>query len=177
MTDPSPSAARPLRPTPTPPVPLPPTLTAKTALADEPAAGRWNTHKLGLRIGADALAAGSAGALVAPVITMIDKGIIENASGRDTLGGSLRSSARELLTRPWRFVGSRPFALIFVSGLPFFFWLLVSCVLEEGGGGIPGMRQWSGWFVQIRKPSSPVQDAGKTNPAPHRVLPTKAHPS
>jgi hypothetical protein len=74
----------------------------------------WNTSKLGLRVGADALSAGAAGALVAPIITMIDKAIIENASGRNSLGDSLKQSARELLLRPHRFIGSKPFALIFV---------------------------------------------------------------
>lgn len=74
----------------------------------------WNTSKLGLRVGVDALSAGAAGALVAPIITMIDKGIIENASGRNSLGDSLKQSARELLLRPHRFIGSKPFALIFV---------------------------------------------------------------
>lgn len=34
---------------------------------------RWNTRHLSQRIGADALAAGCAGVLVAPVITVIDK--------------------------------------------------------------------------------------------------------
>jgi len=33
----------------------------------------WNTSKLGLRLGADAASALAAGALVAPIITMIDK--------------------------------------------------------------------------------------------------------
>ncbi len=73
----------------------------------------WNTSKLGLRIGVDALSAGAAGILVAPIITMIDKGIIENASGRDTLGVSLKKSAVELLAKPHRFITSKPFALIF----------------------------------------------------------------
>lgn len=79
-----------------------------------PSTTQWNTNKLGLRLGSDALAASAAGALVAPLITMIDKGIIENASGRNTLGDSLRTSARELLLKPHRFLGSRPFVLIFV---------------------------------------------------------------
>jgi hypothetical protein len=74
----------------------------------------WNTNKLGLRLGSDALAAGAAGALVAPIITMIDKGIIENASGRNTLGESLKKSARELLLKPHRFITGKPFVLIFV---------------------------------------------------------------
>lgn len=75
---------------------------------------QWNTERLGLRLGSDAIAAGAAGALVAPVITMIDKGIIENASGRNTLGESLKKSAREMLVKPHRFIGSKPFVLIFV---------------------------------------------------------------
>lgn len=33
----------------------------------------WNTHNLGLRLAADAAAAATAGVLVAPLITMIDK--------------------------------------------------------------------------------------------------------
>lgn len=98
------------------PLPLPvsnPTMT--TATKDATGNREWNTSKLGLRVGVDALSAGAAGALVAPVITMIDKGIIENASGRNTLGDSLRQSARELLLRPHRFIASRPFVLIFVG--------------------------------------------------------------
>jgi hypothetical protein len=101
------------------PLPLP---SASSANRDGPNASKekvvakrdWNTSKLGLRVGADALSAGAAGALVAPIITMIDKGIIENASGRNTLGESLKQSARELLLRPHRFITSKPFALIFV---------------------------------------------------------------
>lgn len=53
--------------------------------------------------------------LVAPIITMIDKGIIENASGRASLKESLKRSAWEFATRPLRFVGGKPFGLIFVS--------------------------------------------------------------
>lgn len=75
----------------------------------------WNTDKLGLRLGSDALAAGAAGALVAPIITMIDKGIIENASGRNTLSESLKKSAKELLLKPHRFITGKPFVLIFVG--------------------------------------------------------------
>ncbi|KAF2152136.1 hypothetical protein K461DRAFT_279671 [Myriangium duriaei CBS 260.36] len=72
----------------------------------------YNTSSLGLRIAADASAALSAGALVAPLITMIDKAIIENASGAAPLSQSLRTSFTTLLTRPHRFLFSKPFALI-----------------------------------------------------------------
>lgn len=74
----------------------------------------WNTRKLGLRVGADAVSAGAAGVLVAPIITVIDKGIIENASGRRSLGESLKGSFAEMVRKPGRFFGGRPFGLIFV---------------------------------------------------------------
>lgn len=99
-----------------PKVPVAPSMTAPpiTPPAHVQAKREWNTSKLGLRVGVDAMAAGAAGILVAPIITMIDKGIIENASGRNTLGDSLKKSALDLLSRPHRFVGSKPFVLIFV---------------------------------------------------------------
>jgi hypothetical protein len=104
------SVATPSISIPKPKLPLPAMRTPTTS-KDTPT--DWNTSKLGLRIGVDALSAGSAGILVAPIITMIDKGIIENASGRNTLGTSLKISAMELLAKPHRFIGSKPFALIF----------------------------------------------------------------
>jgi hypothetical protein len=109
-------------PTPKLPLPLPSASSANTSRSKDAkvvAKRDWNTSKLGLRVGADALSAGAAGALVAPIITMIDKGIIENASGRNTLGESLRQSAREMLLRPHRFIASKPFALIFVRLSPY----------------------------------------------------------
>ncbi|KAF2094238.1 hypothetical protein NA57DRAFT_46756 [Rhizodiscina lignyota] len=72
----------------------------------------WNTRNLGWRVGADAAAALSAGALVAPIITIIDRGIMENASGRNTLGASIKASLGRLLFQPHRFVFSKPFALV-----------------------------------------------------------------
>ncbi|KAF1834070.1 hypothetical protein BDW02DRAFT_353911 [Decorospora gaudefroyi] len=97
-------------PNPNPKIPLP-SMRTPTTSTDTPRT--WNTSKLGLRIGVDTLSAAAAGLLVAPIITMIDKGIIENASGRNTLGVSLKHSTLELLSRPHRFVASKPFVLIF----------------------------------------------------------------
>ncbi|KAF3039819.1 hypothetical protein E8E11_004028 [Didymella keratinophila] len=91
------------------PKPSIPTITTSKPMSST----QWNTNKLGLRLGSDAIAAFAAGALVAPVITMIDKGIMENASGRNTLSESLKKSAREMLVKPHRFVGSKPFVLVF----------------------------------------------------------------
>jgi hypothetical protein len=107
-------------PIPKPKLPLPslpsPNTSSNMVAKDTPTVTKrdWNTSKLGLRVGVDALSAGAAGALVAPIITMIDQGIMENASGRNTLGSSIKQSARELLLRPHRFISSKPFVLIFV---------------------------------------------------------------
>jgi hypothetical protein len=109
---------------PTPKLPLPalPSASSKSepAMKDTPVVEKreWNTSKLGLRVGVDAMSAGAAGTLVAPIITMIDKGIMENASGRNTLGESIKQSAREMLLRPHRFITSKPFVLVFVC-LPY----------------------------------------------------------
>ncbi|KAF2113385.1 hypothetical protein BDV96DRAFT_578939 [Lophiotrema nucula] len=97
---------------PVPKIPAP-KLPAVMKKVEEKVDGKgWNTSKLGLRIGADFVAAASAGVLVAPVITMIDRGIIENSSGRATLGASLKASLSQMLLRPQTFFFSRPFALV-----------------------------------------------------------------
>lgn len=74
----------------------------------------WNTKNLGLRLGADAVSAASAAVLIAPIISIIDRSIMENASGRRTLGASLRASLKTLVLRPHHLILSKPFALIFV---------------------------------------------------------------
>ncbi|KAI8899926.1 hypothetical protein BC833DRAFT_614491 [Globomyces pollinis-pini] len=53
-------------------------------------------------VGAAAVSAAS----VAPVISIIDKAIFSNASGKDTLGNSIKSSLRELILRPHVFLKS-----------------------------------------------------------------------
>nr|POE54584.1 putative membrane protein [Quercus suber] len=73
----------------------------------------WNLKNIGSRLGVDVISAATAGGLVAPVITVIDKAIIENASGRQPMMASIRTSLQTLLLSPHRFIGSRPFALIF----------------------------------------------------------------
>ncbi|KAK4548204.1 hypothetical protein LTR36_010073 [Oleoguttula mirabilis] len=74
----------------------------------------WNTKNIGSRVAVDAACAMTAGGVVSPIITMIDKAIIENASGKRALMTSLKDQARALLLRPHRFVTSKPFALIFM---------------------------------------------------------------
>ncbi|KAL7897641.1 hypothetical protein HDV63DRAFT_50498 [Trichoderma sp. SZMC 28014] len=74
---------------------------------------RWNSKNLSWRIGADASSAACAGALIAPIITIIDRSIMENASGRTSLTTSIRSSLRTLLLRPQSLLLSKPCALVF----------------------------------------------------------------
>ncbi|KAI9719947.1 MAG: hypothetical protein M1828_005985 [Chrysothrix sp. TS-e1954] len=71
-----------------------------------------NTNLLGRRVAGDAVAAGAAGVLVAPLITIIDKAIIENTTGRNTIMESAKQSLRTALLRPHNFFLARPFALI-----------------------------------------------------------------
>ncbi|KAH6856047.1 hypothetical protein B0I37DRAFT_67257 [Chaetomium sp. MPI-CAGE-AT-0009] len=74
---------------------------------------KWNTKNLAQRLGADFLAAASAAVLVAPIISIIDRSIMENASGRRPLVESLKSSFQTLFRTPHRIILSKPFALIF----------------------------------------------------------------
>ncbi|KAM5347964.1 hypothetical protein ACJ41O_007788 [Fusarium nematophilum] len=73
----------------------------------------WNTKNLGIRLLADAASAASAASLVAPIIAIIDRSIMENASGRNSLASSIKSSLRTLLLRPHTLLLSKPTALIF----------------------------------------------------------------
>ncbi|OTB06294.1 hypothetical protein M426DRAFT_319035 [Hypoxylon sp. CI-4A] len=75
---------------------------------------QWNMNNLGLRLGADVVSAASAASMVAPIIAIIDRSIMENASGRNTLANSLKSSFRTLLLRPHTILFSKPVALIFM---------------------------------------------------------------
>ncbi|KAM0796110.1 hypothetical protein BDR22DRAFT_776031, partial [Usnea florida] len=72
----------------------------------------WNTDHLPWRITSDLTAATCASGLVSPLITIIDRAIIENASNRSTLRTSIRTSLRSLLTRPHTFLTSKPALLI-----------------------------------------------------------------
>jgi len=80
----------------------------------DPDPGRqWNTHNIGLRLLSDFVAAASAGVVIAPIVTLIDKAVIENASGRNTLTASVKASLKDIALRPHIFLASRPCRLIF----------------------------------------------------------------
>ncbi|KAJ4425133.1 hypothetical protein N0V82_000188 [Gnomoniopsis sp. IMI 355080] len=76
---------------------------------------KWNTKNLGLRMAADCVSAAAAATLVAPLISIIDRSIMENASGRSPLSTSVKSSFRALLLHPHSMLFSKPVALIFIT--------------------------------------------------------------
>ncbi|TVY83097.1 putative membrane protein [Lachnellula suecica] len=86
----------------------------RSAKASEPAqeAKTWNTKNLGLRLASDFVSGFAAATMVAPLITIIDKGIMQNASGQATLKNSLKESLTSLALRPHHLLFSKPFALI-----------------------------------------------------------------
>lgn len=69
--------------------------------------------KLAKQLVADAAAAMAASLGVAPFITIVDRAIIENASGARALSRGLKELSVEFLKHPLRFVGKREFHLIF----------------------------------------------------------------
>ncbi|RIA83979.1 hypothetical protein C1645_800154 [Glomus cerebriforme] len=65
------------------------------------------------KLGIDLIAAASAAFSVAPFITIVDRSIIENTSGRNKLGAALKSGFVNLLTKPHRFIRAPSFLLVF----------------------------------------------------------------
>ncbi|PFH60051.1 hypothetical protein XA68_11535 [Ophiocordyceps unilateralis] len=71
--------------------------------------------KLPWRFGADIASAAAAAAVVAPGIAIIDRSIMEKASGRSpSLAASIRASLAEAARRPRTLLFSKPSALIFL---------------------------------------------------------------
>ncbi|KAL8243649.1 hypothetical protein R6Q59_009907 [Mikania micrantha] len=94
------------------PVTKSPTLVPKMELPNETLA-RWNTTNLGLRIAADGASAATASAMVAPIICVIDKAIVQKAATGAPITRSLHDTIKPALLRPYNFITSRPFLLIF----------------------------------------------------------------
>jgi len=65
------------------------------------------------RLITDILSGCGAGIGVAPFVTTIDKSIVENASGANTMRNSIMTSVKEILTRPHRFIRRPEFLMIF----------------------------------------------------------------
>ncbi|CEG38829.1 uncharacterized protein PHALS_08880 [Plasmopara halstedii] len=77
---------------------------------DQPQQG---SVKLVERLVIDTVAAIAASLGVAPFITIVDRAIIENASGARPLGRGLKELSIDFLKNPLRFIGKREFHLIF----------------------------------------------------------------
>ncbi|KAJ9315859.1 hypothetical protein DTO271D3_3837 [Paecilomyces variotii] len=73
----------------------------------------WNTDSLGLRLGVDAASAATAGALICPLITIIDRAIIEKAAKGFPIRDTITSCLRSMVARPGSFFLSTPFLLIY----------------------------------------------------------------
>ncbi|WEW59345.1 hypothetical protein PRK78_004815 [Emydomyces testavorans] len=74
---------------------------------------KWNTDSLGTRLAVDAASATTAAALICPIVTIIDRAIIEKAAKGLAIRQSLTASFKGLITRPHRFLVSTPFLLIY----------------------------------------------------------------
>ncbi|KAG2416628.1 hypothetical protein HFD88_007844 [Aspergillus terreus] len=72
-----------------------------------------NTKRLGMRFGVDIASAATAGALTCPVITVIDRAIIEKAAKGVSIRQTITSCFRSMLTHPAGFFLSTPFLLIY----------------------------------------------------------------
>ncbi|KAI9933472.1 hypothetical protein ASPWEDRAFT_114854 [Aspergillus wentii DTO 134E9] len=77
------------------------------------AATPWNTKNLGMRLGVDTASAAAAGALTCPVITVIDRAIIEKAAKGLPIGQTISSCFGSMLRKPSGFFLSTPFLLIY----------------------------------------------------------------
>ncbi|GAD94398.1 hypothetical protein ANI_1_1084124 [Paecilomyces variotii No. 5] len=73
----------------------------------------WNTNSLALRLGVDTASAGAAGALICPLITIIDRAIIEKAAKGFPIRDTITSCLRSMTARPGSFFLSTPFLLIY----------------------------------------------------------------
>ncbi|KAL1856793.1 hypothetical protein Plec18167_005202 [Paecilomyces lecythidis] len=73
----------------------------------------WNTDSLGLRLGVDTASAAAAGALICPLITIIDRAIIEKAAKGFPIRDTITSCLRSMIARPRSFFLSTPFLLIY----------------------------------------------------------------
>lgn len=74
---------------------------------------KWNTNRLGARLGVDVVSAATAGALTCPVITVIDRAIIEKAAKGVPIRQTITSSFRSILSKPSGFFLGTPFLLIY----------------------------------------------------------------
>ncbi|KAJ5964590.1 uncharacterized protein N7479_004466 [Penicillium vulpinum] len=76
-------------------------------------ASTWNTKDLGKRISVDVASAATAGALTCPLITIIDRAIMEKASKGFPISQTIKNCLRSMVAQPSGFFFSTPFLLIY----------------------------------------------------------------
>ncbi|KAJ5170608.1 uncharacterized protein N7500_003391 [Penicillium coprophilum] len=76
-------------------------------------ASTWNTKDMSKRLGVDVISAATAGALTCPLITIIDRAIMEKASKGFPIGQTINHCLRSMVARPSGFFFSAPFLLIY----------------------------------------------------------------
>ncbi|KAJ5338723.1 hypothetical protein N7452_005451 [Penicillium brevicompactum] len=81
--------------------------------SQRPVTRPWNTKDLGKRLGVDIASAATAGALTCPLITIIDRAIMEKASKGFPIQQTITSCLRSMVARPAGFFFSTPFILIY----------------------------------------------------------------
>ncbi|TPR07142.1 Sugar (and other) transporter family protein [Aspergillus niger] len=84
-----------------------------SAITEQSISSDWNTNRLGARLGVDIASAATAGALTCPVITVIDRAIIEKAAKGVPIRQTITSCFRSMFTKPGSFFLSTPFLLIY----------------------------------------------------------------
>ncbi|BCR99100.1 uncharacterized protein AKAW2_40783S [Aspergillus luchuensis] len=84
-----------------------------SAITEQSISSDWNTNRLGARLGVDVASAATAGALTCPVITVIDRAIIEKAAKGVPIRQTITSCFRSMFTQPGSFFLSTPFLLIY----------------------------------------------------------------
>lgn len=94
-------------------LPLPPTPSVTTPKIVEVLKPEVKTLE---RVAVDVISAGAATLAIAPVICLIDRSVIENASGRSkSVLASVGTSLKTLFTSPHKFFFSKPFALVYLT--------------------------------------------------------------
>ncbi|KAJ5681699.1 uncharacterized protein N7477_001639 [Penicillium maclennaniae] len=93
--------------------PVVPSTKAPVAAPAQKPTSAWNTKDLALRLGVDVASAASAGALTCPLITIIDRAIIEKASKGFPIRQTITSCLKSMITKPGAFFTSTPFLLIY----------------------------------------------------------------
>jgi hypothetical protein len=107
-----------------------------------PSAKEGKSYYMGRRLLADGLAGYSAGFLVTPVVSSVDRALAENASGKATLWASFTGSLKEMARAPLKAVRSPAFTWIWlVYGSTYVAANAVETICAKSGSS-PALAKW-----------------------------------